>query len=115
SECLPNCGKFPPTTNGGHLYFRLAGRHGLNSIPDSVHGDKTYTRRFFGGRQPLCGNGVTSSMPVTFRPAFCRLRIACSRPAPGPLTFTSISTMPLLRAVWAAFSAARPAAKGVLL
>src|SRR5688572_26849207 len=54
-------------------------------------------------------------MPVTFRPAFCRLRIACSRPAPGPFTFTSTSTMPLLRAVWAAFSAARPAANGVLL
>src|SRR5437867_2161665 len=41
--------------------------------------------------------------------------IACSRPAPGPLTFTSISIMPLLRAVLAAFSAARPAANGVLL
>src|SRR4051794_28676452 len=54
-------------------------------------------------------------MPVTLRPAFWRLRIACSRPAPGPLTLTSTSIIPLLRAVWAAFSAARPAAKGVLL
>src|SRR5207237_10397221 len=73
------------------------------------------TRRFFGGRQPLCGSGVTSSIPMTFSPAFCRLRIACSRPAPGPLTFTSISTMPCLRASEPAFSAARPAANGVLL
>src|ERR1051325_8552622 len=41
--------------------------------------------------------------------------MACSRPAPGPFTFTSISTIPCLRASLAAFSAARPAAKGVLL
>src|SRR3954469_15746779 len=41
--------------------------------------------------------------------------IACSRPAPGPFTFTSTSTMPCLRASTAAFSAARPAAQGVLL
>src|SRR4051812_21767337 len=42
-------------------------------------------------------------------------RIACSRPEPGPLTLTSISIMPDLRASEAAFSAARPAANGVLL
>src|SRR5262245_10719444 len=41
--------------------------------------------------------------------------MACSRPAPGPFTFTSTSTMPCLRASDAAFSAARPAANGVLL
>src|SRR5580765_8435541 len=41
--------------------------------------------------------------------------IACSRPAPGPFTFTSTSSMPCLRASDAAFSAARPAANGVLL
>src|SRR5258706_5597596 len=75
----------------------------------------SYTRRFLGGRQPLCGSGVTSSMPLIFRPAFWSCRIACSRPAPGPLTFTSISIIPLLRASAAAFSAARPAANGVLL
>src|SRR5688500_9757979 len=74
-----------------------------------------YTRRFFGGRQPLCGSGVTSSMPVIFRPACWSWMIACSRPAPGPFTLTSISIMPLLRALEAAFSAARPAANGVLL
>src|SRR5258706_10657225 len=54
-------------------------------------------------------------MPLIFRPAFWSCRIACSRPAPGPLTFTSISIIPLLRASAAAFSAARPAANGVLL
>src|SRR5688500_19520592 len=74
-----------------------------------------YTRRFLGGRQPLWGSGVTSSMPVIFRPACWSWMIACSRPAPGPFTLTSISTIPLLRAAEAAFSAARPAAKGVLL
>src|SRR4029078_11376622 len=68
-----------------------------------------YTRRFFGGRQPLWGSGVTSSMPVTLRPAFWSWRTACSRPAPGPLTLTSISIMPLLRASDAGLSAA-PAA-----
>src|SRR5689334_4453560 len=74
-----------------------------------------YTRRFLGGRQPLWGSGVTSSMPVTLRPAFWSWRTACSRPAPGPFTLTSISIIPLLRASEAAFSAARPAANGVLL
>src|SRR5439155_17450385 len=61
------------------------------------------------------GKGVTSSIPLIFSPAFCRFRIACSRPEPGPLTFTSISSIPCLRASEAAFSAARPAANGVLL
>src|SRR5438132_14282096 len=41
--------------------------------------------------------------------------IACSRPAPGPRTRTSHSSTPCLRAAWAAASAARPAANGVLL
>src|SRR5215469_16284276 len=41
--------------------------------------------------------------------------MACSRPAPGPFTLTSTSSIPCLRASDAAFSAARPAANGVLL
>ena len=45
-----------------------------------------YTRRRFGGRQPLCGMGVTSVIAVTSRPAVWSERIACSRPAPGPFT-----------------------------
>src|SRR5215217_3101675 len=104
-----------------HLYFRLVERRNqllmlCENAPLQRRNNlvANYTRRFLGGRHPLCGNGVTSSIPVTFNPAFCRLRIACSRPAPGPLTFTSTSTIPLLRACDAAFSAGRPAVKGVL-
>src|SRR5262249_22520537 len=74
-----------------------------------------YTRRFLGGRQPLCGSGVTSSMALTDRPAACRAVMADSRPEPGPLTRTSISLRPNLVARSAAVSAARWAAKGVLL
>src|SRR5262245_61633146 len=74
-----------------------------------------YTRRFFGGRQPLCGSGVTSSMALITNPAACRAVMADSRPEPGPLTRTSSSLRPNLVAFSAAVSAARWAAKGVLL
>src|SRR5205085_5797064 len=74
-----------------------------------------YTRRFLGGRQPLCGSGVTSSMALTDSPAACRAVIADSRPEPGPLTRTSISLRPNLVAFSAQVSAARWAANGVLL
>src|SRR5438067_11087763 len=74
-----------------------------------------YTRRFLGGRQPLCGKGVTSSMALTDRPAAWRAVMADSRPEPGPLTRTSISFRPNLVALSAAISAARWAANGVLL
>src|SRR5215472_9787972 len=77
--------------------------------------DFNYTRRFLGGRQPLCGSGVTSSMALTVRPAACRAVMADSRPEPGPLTLTSISFRPNLDAFSAAVSAARWAANGVLL
>src|SRR6478752_10475946 len=75
----------------------------------------SYTRRFFGGRQPLCGSGVTSSIALMVRPAACRAVMADSRPEPGPLTFTSISLTPNLLARSAQTSAARWAANGVLL
>src|SRR6516165_2649219 len=74
-----------------------------------------YTRRFFGGRQPLCGRGVTSSMALIVRPAACKAVTADSRPEPGPLTRTSISLRPNLEARSAQTSAARWAANGVLL
>src|SRR5438132_11468161 len=74
-----------------------------------------HTRRFFGGRQPLCGSGVTSSIALTDRPAACRAVMADSRPEPGPLTRTSISFRPNLVAFSAQVSAARWAANGVLL
>src|SRR5579872_4824913 len=75
----------------------------------------SYTRRFLGGRQPLCGSGVTSSIALIVRPAACKAVMADSRPAPGPLTRTSISFRPNLVARSAAVSAARWAANGVLL
>src|SRR6185312_3141615 len=82
---------------------------------DSRAANRSYTRRFLGGRQPLCGSGVTSSMALTLRPAACSAVMADSRPDPGPLTRTSISLTPNLLARSAATSAARWAANGVLL
>src|SRR6516225_6683602 len=76
---------------------------------------RTQTRRFFGGRQPLCGSGVTSSIALTVKPAACKAVIADSRPDPGPFTLTSISFMPNFDARSAQVSAARWAANGVLL
>src|SRR5260370_42150225 len=68
-----------------------------------------------GGRQSLCGGGVTSSMALIVSPADCRPVIALSRPDPGPFTRTSISLTPNFEAFSAHVSAARWAAKGVLL
>ena len=62
-----------------------------------VRGDHTrcsYTRRLFGGLQPLCGMGVWSLMELTLIPAPAIARIADSRPLPGPLTITSTVRMP---------------------
>src|SRR4051812_49788448 len=67
----------------------------------------TQTRRFFGGRQPLCGKGVTSSIALIDRPEACRAVMALSRPEPGPLTLTSTSLTPYFVAVAAPGSAAR--------
>src|SRR5215470_2702499 len=74
-----------------------------------------YTRRFFGGRQPLCGIGVTSAMLVIFRPQLLSARTADSRPGPGPPTRTSTFFTPCSCAAVPAFSAATWAANGVLL
>src|SRR5437016_3365196 len=76
---------------------------------------RDYTRRFLGGRQPLCGSGVTSSIALMVNPAAWRAVMADSRPEPGPLTRTSISFRPNLVARSAHVSAARWAANGVLL
>ncbi len=75
--------------------------------------DSHYTRRRFGGRQPLCGTGVTSRIAVTSRPTAWSARMAASRPAPGPLTVTSSVFMPCSMEVRAAVSAAICAANGV--
>src|SRR5699024_12470472 len=72
-----------------------------------------YTRRLFGGRQPLCGTGVSSRIAVISRPAACNDRIAASRPAPGPFTETSNVFIFVSSADLAAVSAAICAANGV--
>src|SRR5262245_4958533 len=71
------------------------------------------TRRRLGGRQPLCGTGVTSLMPVTSMPVFWIERMAVSRPEPGPFTWTSTLRTPCSMARRAAASAAICAANGV--
>src|SRR6476661_3717002 len=71
------------------------------------------TLRRLGGRQPLCGCGVTSEIVPTSRPVACSERIAVSRPEPGPLTKTSTFFIPCSIARRAAASAAICAANGV--
>src|SRR5665213_4579566 len=48
------------------------------------------TRRFLGGRQPLCGMAVVSRIDRTSSPAVASARTADSRPEPGPLTRLSL-------------------------
>src|SRR5688500_14609306 len=71
------------------------------------------TLRRFGGRQPLCGIGVTSRIDLTWRPARASAWIADSRPLPGPCTRTCTRLTPEESASRAACSAATVAAKGV--
>src|SRR5256712_3202098 len=82
---------------------------------DGARVPRHQTRLRFGGRQPLCGIGVTSVIAVTSRPVASRARIAASRPAPGPRTKTSTVFSPRSSAFRAADSAATCAAYGVLL
>jgi len=74
-----------------------------------------YTLLLFGGRHPLCGKGVTSSIDEIRSPACCNAEIADSRPGPGPFILISISRTPLRMASFAHRWAACCAAKGVLL
>src|SRR5690625_5753290 len=83
--------------------------HYMNSVPVTSN----YTRRRLGGRQPLCGTGVTSLIAVISNPADWSARIAASRPAPGPFTVTSTVFRPCSIAVLEAVSEAICAAKGV--
>src|SRR4029450_5808097 len=69
--------------------------------------------RRFGGRQPLCGTGVTSVMLEIFMPSAFRARTADSRPGPGPLMRTSRFFTPPSGAARPAASAATCAANGV--
>src|SRR5579859_2273261 len=70
-------------------------------------------RRFLGGRQPLCGTGVTSEMLVILNPTAFSARTADSRPGPGPLMRTSRFFTPHSCAARQACSAAIWAANGV--
>src|SRR5437763_14775283 len=70
-------------------------------------------RRRFGGRQPLCGTGVTSEMLVILSPSALSARTADSRPGPGPLILTSRFLTPHSCAALPADSAATCAANGV--
>src|SRR5215471_17713197 len=70
-------------------------------------------RRRFGGRQPLCGTGVTSDMLLIFKPNAFNARTADSRPGPGPLIRTSRFFTPHSCAALPADSAATCAANGV--
>ena len=63
--------------------FKITDRGRANSTTPSRL-VKSYTRRRFGGRQPLCAIGVTSRIDVTLKPAAARARSADSRPEPGP-------------------------------
>src|SRR5438445_13254986 len=83
------------------------------SVYRAIVVDSFYTRRRFGGRQPLCGMGVMSRMSVTFRPAAASARSADSRPAPGPFTITDTFFRPCSIAFAAASPAATCAANGV--
>src|SRR5436190_6311950 len=74
----------------------------------------TQTLRRLGGRQPLCGIGVTSLMDLTWRPAVASAWIADSRPLPGPCTRTWTRFTPRPMASRAHCSAATVAANGVL-
>src|SRR5258705_3237505 len=72
------------------------------------------TLRRFGGRQPLCGIGVTSLIDLTCRPAAASAWMADSRPLPGPCTRTCTRFTPAVSASRAHCSAATVAANGVL-
>src|SRR6266403_1117039 len=77
---------------------------------------KSQTRLRFGGRQPLCGIGVTSRITTMCNPAAASARTADSRPEPGPCTRTSTLFIPYWsRATPAAASEACCAAYGVPL
>src|ERR1700676_1835232 len=92
----------------------------LFSLPESFqtkfHSQAYQTRRRFGGRQPLCGIGVTSRITTMWIPAAASARTADSRPEPGPWIFTSTDFTPYWsRAVPAAENEACCAAYGVPL
>src|SRR3989337_1967540 len=69
--------------------------------------------RRWGGRQPLCGIGVTSLIDLIWSPAATRAWMADSRPDPGPCTRTCTRRTPSVTASRPACSPATVAANGV--
>src|SRR5207247_3782640 len=96
----------------GQIRSSAARRHSRHTGPLCR---PTYALLRFGGPHPLWGIGVTSRIRLTSNPAAWRDRMAASRPAPGPFTYTSTCFTPCSIALRAAASAASPAAKGVPL
>ena len=72
-----------------------------------------YILLLLGGRHPLCGIGVMSRISLTSTPEALSVRIADSRPAPGPLTNTFTFLSPKSYAVFFYSSSASCAAYGV--
>src|SRR3954462_8116006 len=91
--------------------FIFSRRQRRQSAP--VYLAMSQTLRRLGGRQPLCGTGVTSEIVPTSRPTACSDRMGVSRPEPGPFPDTSTLRMPCSCARRAAASAAICAANGV--
>src|SRR6185437_13028778 len=114
-----------PNENLQNYFVRCGLRSGMTFFPlafsrehlkkSAAKTNPNQTRRFFGGRQPLCGIGVMSLMERTSIPAVDRARTADSRPLPGPATRTSTVRTPDSFALLAAVSDACCAANGVPL
>src|SRR5215831_13842926 len=103
--------RFRPAAALAALAARRSFEHSQRQLLPGI-----YTRRRFGGRQPLCGIGVMSRISTMCNPAADSARTADSRPEPGPLTRTSTLFMPYWsRATLAAASEACCAAYGVPL
>ena len=82
------------TSGISNLSSRDYDNHSSGGYSMIIKNNIVYTRRRLRGRQPLWGMGVMSLMVRMLRPAICSARTADSRPAPGPLTTTSISRSP---------------------
>jgi len=96
---LPSCSPYLSCGTGG-LAAGVSFRCGLRPWQAFFPLARSYTLRFFGGRQPLCGMGVTSLIDRTSIARRDSARTADSRPDPGPLTRTSTVRNPLSPACW---------------
>src|SRR5690606_1555257 len=84
-----------------------------SSVATHVSPSAPYGRLRLRGRQPLCGDGVSSMIVRTFTPVAWIDLIACSRPEPVPRITMSTCEMPMFWAFRVASAAASCAAYGV--